>query len=436
MKRFGIIGFGFSGLMVTANLVREATTPLELYLIAPALDALGVAYSTTDTQHLLNVPAAKMGAYADDATGFWQWLNTGEAALAKQQLGITDAFRETSFVPRMLYGAYLQQIWRDTQQRAAQKNIALKHVSTMASAIQRDPFAVLTVRGDAIAVDAIVLATGNENKPLPAPQDAHMIQNPWAPDALKGCDRWASPVAMIGTGLTSVDMVLSLRALGYQGQIVATSHRGQWPRTHRPYSSIFAFDEEQLFAQKTLRRLVDFVRTNIAEHEKAGGDWRAVIDALRPHTQALWRQASHDDKLRFFRHVMVYWSTHRHRMASEIAAKLEAEIGAGTLRSMSRKKFAEATQHQPPSHTLNCTGPQIDVRRSSQNLWKQLVAEAMVEPHETGLGVVADPKGRVMGQCYPNLYAIGTVLTGQWLESTAVPELRMQAAAIAKTLVE
>jgi uncharacterized NAD(P)/FAD-binding protein YdhS len=420
--------------MVAANLVRLAEAPLTLYLIAPELDCQGLAYGTRDAQHLLNVPANKMGAFADKVDGFWQWLSSGQGALAKQRLGIAASYGEASFMPRMLYGAYLQDIWAETQQLAAQKNVALKHVPTMATAIQRTPLAVLTQRGDAIAVDDVVLATGNENKPLPAAADAPMVQNPWAVDALNGCADWASPVALIGTGLTSVDMLLSLRALGYTGEIVATSLRGQWPRAHKAYAAPFMFDETALLAQKTLRQLVRFVRQNIAQHEATGGDWRAVADALRPHTNVLWRQATTADKLRFFRHVMIYWSTHRHRCAPEIEAAIEKELASGLLRSMHRQPFAAVLQQTPPSHILNCTGFQLDVRRSRQNLWKQLVAECMVEPHETGLGIKTDAHGRALGEAYPNLYALGTVLTGQWMESTAVPELRVQAFSIARAM--
>lgn len=433
-RRVAIVGFGFSGLMVASNLVRDARAPLTLYLIAPTLEGLGVAYGTRNAAHLLNVPANKMGAFADDSMGFWQWLSSGEGALAKQRLGIRTEYRETSFVPRLLYGAYLQAIWRQTQHVAQQKNIVLNHVPSIATALQHKPFAVLTERGDAIAVDDIVLATGNENKPLPMPPEAPMIQDPWAAHALDDAATWPSPVLLIGTGLTAVDMVLTLRARGYAGEIIAASLRGIWPKPHTAVSSVFGCDEAALHTQKNLRSLLAFVRRSIAQHEQAGGDWRAVIDALRPHTQAMWLRASSEDKRRFFRHLMTYWSTHRHRMAPEVCATIAGEIAAGTLRSIARSKLSEVVAHHAPSRILNCTGPQLNMGRSAYTLWKQAVAERWVEVHETGIGIAVDAQCRAWGEAYPNLYAIGTAMTGQWLESTAVPELRQQAAMVAAAI--
>ena len=57
MQRIAIIGFGFSGTMLLANLVRAVEAPLEIYIIDPALTARGMAYSTPYSEHLLNVPS-------------------------------------------------------------------------------------------------------------------------------------------------------------------------------------------------------------------------------------------------------------------------------------------------------------------------------------------------------------------------------------------
>ena len=43
MMRVAILGFGFSGGMVLANLVREARAPLTIYLVAEDVEPRGVA---------------------------------------------------------------------------------------------------------------------------------------------------------------------------------------------------------------------------------------------------------------------------------------------------------------------------------------------------------------------------------------------------------
>ena len=88
-----------------------------------------------------------------------------------------------------------------------------------------------------------------------------------------------------------------------------------------------------------------------------------------------------------------------------------------------------------PSRVINCTGPEMHLARSKRNLLRQALADRFLEPHANGIGMAVDPHYRAWGEAHPHLYAIGPMMTGQWLESTAVPELREQAAAIAAALI-
>jgi uncharacterized NAD(P)/FAD-binding protein YdhS len=248
-------------------------------------------------------------------------------------------------------------------------------------------------------------------------------------------------VALMGVGLTAVDTVLALRDAGYVGEIVAFSRHGFLPQVHQQNAAAFSFDRDALFAQKSLPALLHFMRAEIKRH----GEWRGVIDALRPYTQTLWQRLSAAERRKFLTRLLSFWSVHRHRMAPQIAMRMQND----TLRVIGCKKFSAAvaegeialTFHRRagdemlhPSRIINCTGPELNVAKSSQALLKQMLADGLVEPHETQLGIATDPQGRAWGAAYPNLYAMGALMTGQWLESTAVPELRAQAATIAKAL--
>ena len=429
--------------MVSANLVNMAQAGTLIYIIADHLDALGVAYSTTNPLHLLNVPSGKMGAFADAPDGFFHWLQTADAALHKQRIGLhTKHYTADDFVPRALYGGYLQSIWRDTQQRAAQKKIVLKWVPSIATYIRKESeFTLLTVRGDAIAVDAIVLATGNETKPvfthLPP---SCVIQNPWELNAFIDAKNWPSPVLLMGVGLTAIDTVLALRSAGYMGNIVAFSRHGALPHRHAA-AAPFAFDPTLFESQPSLVAMQRLLRRTIAHH----GSWRPVIDALRPHTQTLWQRLSALDRQRFLSRLLTFWNIHRHRMAPEIADRIDDEIMRGGFRIVASRNAHTRMEDERltvtlngeilyPSRIINCTGPQLNIAKSSGILLHQAVADGFLEPQETALGIATDPQLRAWGRGYPNIYAMGALLTGQLLESTAVPELRSQAARIAQTL--
>ena len=431
--------------MSAAALVRQARAPFTLYIIAADQHGLGTAYATTNTRHLLNVPAGRMGAFADAIDGFHIWLASEDAALAAQQLDITLPGESGEFAPRALYGAYLNSIWRQLQEIAVQKKCEIKLVPSDAVALRAEPeIAVLTARGDAIAVDRIILATGHEGKPvLSAQSHPHLLQDPWAPDALTDAAQWPSPVVLIGSGLTAIDMVLSLRDKGYRGPIYFVSRNGLLPQPHRPAQSIYAFAPEEIAAQKNLADMRRMLHNALAAH----GEWRPVMDALRPHTQLLWQRLTIADQQRFLARLLPFWNVHRHRMAPQIAAAMEAEIAAGTLQQLCSKRTSLRTQDDQliltvgttelrPGRILNCTGPELNVARSRNPLIRQLYAAGIVEPHATGLGIAVDPQQRAWGMLHPHLYAVGSLMTGQLLESTAVPELRAQAAAAAQSLLE
>lgn len=451
--KIAIIGFGFSGAMVAANLVRMAGAPLELFLIAPEHDARGIAYSTDQSAHLLNMRARNMGAFDGDGEHFCRWLASGAGKAAAAAHGLTQDYGEQDFVPRQLYGEYLQAIWKETQVIATQKGLAVRLVPTRAVAIQarEGGLAILTERGDAIAVDAAVLATGHETKPALPQLEDFIVQRPWALGALIPAAASEGPVALLGTGLTAVDMMLSLRTAGYAGQIVALSRRGLLPQPHVHPPGKYHMDESGLLAQDSVSALMRYLRRCVAEHKKAGGEWPAVMDALRPYTQRLWLKRTASQQRSFLRHALVYWNTHRHRMAPQIAARLDAEIASGKLRVIACRRL-DASQEAGkirldivsrigkektlfPTAVINCIGPELRLQRTSQPLHKQLLAERLAEPHANGVGLAVDPQCRVYGEAYPRLYAMGSLMTGQFLESTGVPELRAQAATVARQLL-
>ncbi|MHC5825618.1 MAG: FAD/NAD(P)-binding protein, partial [Nostoc sp.] len=90
-----IIGGGFSGSLVAANLLRNATMPLSIKLIERNSEVgRGVAYGTPVDCHLLNVPAGNMSAYADQPNHFLNWLHKNGH----------EEVTPSTFVPRRVYG--------------------------------------------------------------------------------------------------------------------------------------------------------------------------------------------------------------------------------------------------------------------------------------------------------------------------------------------
>ena len=92
---------------------------------------------------------------------------------------------------------------------------------------------------------------------------------------------------------------------------------------HRP-AELSALAAEEIPFGAELSELAVWLRSLCLTIKSEGGDWRSVIDALRPHTQRLWRSMSLVQRRRFLRHARPYWDLHRHRMAPEIEEQMAA----------------------------------------------------------------------------------------------------------------
>jgi uncharacterized NAD(P)/FAD-binding protein YdhS len=96
-----IIGGGFSGTMVAVHLARSAPKSRVLLFDRSGAFGRGVAYGTDDGRHLLNVPAGKISAFAEEPDHFLEWLQRHRAELGGFGVGV---IAPGAFVPRQIYG--------------------------------------------------------------------------------------------------------------------------------------------------------------------------------------------------------------------------------------------------------------------------------------------------------------------------------------------
>ena len=111
-----VVGAGASGVIATAALLRSLRRPARVLLFdGRGSRGAGLAYGTSDPDHVLNVPASKMSAIAEEPDHFVQWLREDgrEQAAAWRVSAVPDAF-----VPRGLYAAYLEDVLRTSLERS------------------------------------------------------------------------------------------------------------------------------------------------------------------------------------------------------------------------------------------------------------------------------------------------------------------------------
>src|ERR1700733_3210010 len=434
-KTIAIIGGGVSGALTAFHLVRQEAQARVILIDQRPDFGLGLAYSTPSLRHLLNVPAGKISALPDQPDHFLNWLRKNH----------DPAATEKTFAPRAVFGRYIQSLLRSTSPLE-------QEIATVVDVRPHGSGTVLTLHnGCELRADLVVLATGNFDPALlpgitKAAADSGLYRhNAWTAETYEGLDPEAT-VALIGTGLTGVDVVLRLRELGHRGRIIAASRHGIFPNRHDDYaprgSSAIPLD-----TPATCVAFLPALRVVI----RAGAKWRAAVDSLRETTNELWLRLPIQEKKRFRRHLQHRWDVVRHRMAPPIAEVIETELRNGTLEIreghlQSIDSFpagAHITLRDSESfhadRVINCTGPSMNYRRVPSTLLQNLFKRGLVTSGPLGAGFHCSQDGAVIdadGRTSEIIFNLGPGRLGDLLESIAIPELRQQAVELASTLVD
>ena len=422
-----IIGGGFSGTILAAQLARRGIA--SVVIEGGRRVGKGVAYSTTEPQHLLNVRAEGMSAWAGEPDHFAKRFEA-------------EGGDRRGFAQRRQFALYLADILKE-----ARASGEVRVIEAAATAGIRDGrgWQVRLHDGQTIEAAGLVLAIGNqEPEALRAFAGAgqRFIANPWGPEARAAIEdlvETGGDALLIGTGLTMVDLVLSLDAAGNGGRILALSRRGLAPRGHANFQP--APVELGDVPQGSVRVLSRWLRERGAEV-----GWRAAIDSLRPHSHALWQALDTRQQRRFLRHARPWWDVHRHRIAPEVADTIARLVGEGRLEIAAgrivsataidnqvevevRRRGRAATESRRFAYAFNCTGPLHAIEHTRDPLLRSLLDSGAVRPDELGIGLDVDRNSRAAGG--ERLWALGPLTKGRYWEIIAVPDIREQAAAVA-----
>lgn len=444
--RITIVGAGFSGSALASELARHAGPGVELCLVGqPESYGRGVAYGEARPEHLLNVRASDLGATVEQPGGFADWLN------------LTDRARG-SYLPRLLYGEYLH---AQLQTAVAGSTAAFSQIRHEAIAVERASagFRVHLADGSDFVSDKVVLALGAlPPQPLPGVGPRLAIHPsylgwPWQDGAIDAIAPDAR-LLIVGTGLTMADVVTTLHRRGHRGEIVALSRHGLLPRAHGelppepvalPPAVLHALDRH---APRELLRALRTLAPVIA-------DWRALVDALRPHLQRFWQGMPTPRRASFLRHLRSYWEVVRHRISPQLDETLQALRESGQLRvragrllrarrgddaveALIRERGGRQLHTERFDVLIRATGLDTDVERTTHPLVAHLRESGLVAADPLGLGLRSSQQFEILdhkGVAVRGLYALGPLLRAQLWEITAVPELRVAARDLAAVLL-
>lgn len=447
--RVVVVGGGFSGTMTAVNLGRLADGPLEVTVVNENdPPGRGVAYRRRRPEYLLNVAARNMSAFPDDPDHFLRWVTSRPKFEAVPQIDLRERF-----IPRQTYGDYVRSI-----AQAYLTGPGSRFVVGEAVDIEPQDVGCLVrlADGTALEADRVVLATGNET-PASLPGAESFAGNPaWIGDPWQAWEERLpqrdATVVVLGTGLTAVDVLITLRAIGWQGTIHAVSRHGWFPHAHFRGIEYPDFPPRGVdLAALGLDALSALVKRHCAILHERNANPAIIVDKLRPHTQRIWCAFTPEERLAFAKHHAARWNVFRHRISPDIHAALthlqltgQVRVHAGSIGKL--EETADQIQvHLENGDTLvgdvviNATGPSTRFTATTSVLMQNLLRRGLVAPDAIDMGIRVDADHTVVtgdGDRSAWLLALGPLLRGTYWETVAVPELRGQARRVAETVLD
>ncbi|SEM40056.1 Uncharacterized NAD(P)/FAD-binding protein YdhS [Gemmobacter aquatilis] len=434
-----IVGGGYSGAAVAWHLAHGATEA-EIVVFEPRPDlGRGLAYSTPDPDHRLNVPDHRMTLVSADPLHFRTWL--ASSAAPSLPPGSATLAGEV-FAPRAVFGQYVAAHLATALEagRITHRRETVTGITTEAGR-----YLLQGSSGDPLAADVVVLAVSHPPPALPAELanlagDAALTSDVAVPGALAAIapqDR----VLIVGSGLTAADILATLARQGQRGAVHLLSRHGWRSQPHGPKQPETTADFATVPATTALA-LLRRVRAALRADAACGLTWHPVFDRLRAQGPAIWAALPQPERKRFLRHLRALWDIHRFRIAPQTHATLQrAErdkraffhaariIGAQrkprgievTIRPRGKSELA----HLTVDRVVLATGPAHGQVIAGNPALAALAALGLVQPDPLRLGLATAQNGQAVGVAgpVPGLFVAGPLARGTMGELMGVPEV-------------
>ncbi|QED22973.1 FAD/NAD(P)-binding protein [Candidatus Deianiraea vastatrix] len=396
VKKIAIVGLGYSGALCFANIARkfQFTSNVQIDIFDKSYSmGRGLAYKKQDFTRLLNVPAFRMSAFPDNQYHFLNWLqNNGYS------------YEECDFVPRGIYGNYIESIVMESVKLCKIKNIGVHFIPCEVFDISKndEKFTILGKK-----YDHVIYCPGNFAKKI---------------NGMISCFNEESianiandNVIIFGSGLSMIDTCITLANNPKVKKIFAISRHGRLPEIHKPQyfkTKIPPVITEKDVKNARLSKIMRKFRQKCQDLE----DWRIGFDSIRPIMQDLWLSLNIKDRGRFFAKLYSIFSVYRHRMPNPQANIVNNLIKNGVLQIV-KGDYREFINAEIPK--INCLGLEMNVDKIDDKLLHNLVSKKIVKKSKTNIGIMQSE--------IDNFHIMSPLLIGEMGEIIAVPELRQMA---------
>jgi uncharacterized NAD(P)/FAD-binding protein YdhS len=436
----GIIGGGISGTLSVLQIIKQSKKPLTIFWFDTQNKfCKGYAYNTFDEGHLLNVRASNMSIFPDEPNHFVNWLSVHHSK-----------YLPKDFVSRKIFGDYVLHTFQSLKD--SNNLITIHQIAEEVKSMKKtdDCFEIKTHQN--YQVQKIVLAFGNFLPAHPRSISKEYIssknyfQNAFNVQLTNQIQQHNN-ITIIGSGLTMIDMIVSLSTFNYKGKINVISPHAYIPQAHQenPLPPVDSFIDSK--KNYSLSEILSLVNKQIKKAKKDNLNLHSIIDSMRPFLQNLWLNFSLDEKNQFLRHLRHKWGVARHRAPSQSMTVFNTLKSSNQLQLIKGRIFDIKLQssgfdilysnnqtEQQTLHTqliINCTGPEADYSQLKSPFIQDVIKKQIISPDPIKYGINAQKDGYIT----KNIYTIGPPLKGILWESVAVPEIRVQAQELASKII-
>lgn len=294
--RIAVVGGGASAVCVVDALARLPQLSGDLTVFEPAPHLWrGRAYQPDAEVVLINATAGDMSVRHGDEGHFERWLTEQCGRLGRP---VPD------FAPRSVYGDYLEHTVEEDlarlRERGWRTSVARQGVTGASRAGGR--VVLRTDAGPCPPFDHVVLAVGGGRPKDTFGLAGHpgFVGDPYPVTRTLSAIGPDERVAVVGTGLTAVDVVIALAANGHRGPISLASRMGVLPavRQHAIDHELKHFTPTQLHAMASRDKQIDVrhvARLLSLELTETNADFEEVLAEIlnvdqEPPVQRLRRQ--------------------------------------------------------------------------------------------------------------------------------------------------
>lgn len=469
--RIAVVGGGASAVCVLDALARLPQLAGDLTVFEPSPHLWrGRPYQRDAEVVLINSPAEDMSVRHGDEGHFQRWL-ARRSRLAGEPV--------PDFAPRSVYGEYLEDSAENSLVRLRSRGWRADVVREAVTEAVRSGAQIALRAGDVLSrpFDYLVLAVGGG-----APQDVFglngcpgFVRDPYPTAGNLNMIGPDERVAVIGTGLTAVDVVIALDANGHRGPVSVVSRSGVLPavRQHTIDHELKHFTPVQLHAMASRNKQVDLphvarlfsleltetdagfeevlteifnvreeppaqrLRRQLAEVGSAGKGLRILQKAVHGCGPDLWPMLPETVRKEvlgtYYRILMSLCCPMPPRSARTLLGLIEAGQlavcgGLRSVRPLPRGGFAVRTDGSEWTVDRVVNGANAPRRRippEAEPLVGSLCSARLAVPHPDGGLCVRTSTSRLTGDDPdgPGIYAVGDIAGGTFFFTFGVPSL-------------